>query len=289
MASSSASSATLPTLMVEDSPLLPVCASLGRPHSGGRRGNSTNSTIITGAPANAILHASQADSRRRGSPTGRCALTRAVSRPSSPISIAAAVSSDCERKNPVSRVKKPRKKITKASRRALNSSVFSASRLTTSVTPASWPSRVPWVTRVAMVAAASRPSSHQRPGNGRPVNASVPRHSSTATTSAAHQAGRYAACGNTIQPISSSRNSVSRVSRGQCDRRASQAVRTSGRVSVSMWPAPPGNAGGGRCRWRVRFQCRAAAGRSPAPAHRLRAPRPSGGPVAPRWAACLRA
>jgi hypothetical protein len=56
--------------------------------------------------------------------------------------MAAAVASDCEKKKFVSIVKKPRKKMTKASRRARSSSVLSASSATISVTPASRPSSV---------------------------------------------------------------------------------------------------------------------------------------------------
>ena len=82
--------------MLDDSPLRPVSASLGMPHSGEKRGNSTNSATITGAPASAIQPAMRADSRRLGWPTGRCALTSAVSKPSRPINIAAATPSDCE-------------------------------------------------------------------------------------------------------------------------------------------------------------------------------------------------
>jgi hypothetical protein len=82
--------------MVDDRPLRPVSASLGMPHSGEKRGNSTNSASITGAPASAITPAMRADSRRLGWPTGRCALTSAVSRHSRPTSMAAATASDCE-------------------------------------------------------------------------------------------------------------------------------------------------------------------------------------------------
>ena len=56
--------------------------------------------------------------------------------------MAAAVVSDCETKKLLSIVKKPRKKITMASRRARISSVLSASSMMTSVTPASRPTMV---------------------------------------------------------------------------------------------------------------------------------------------------
>ena len=132
----------LPTRMVLDSPLRPVISSFGVPHSGAMRGNSMKSASMIGAPSSAIQPAVRAACARGGRPTGMCALTRAVSRPSSATSIATAVSSDCELKKFVSIAKKPRKKMTKASRRARSSSVLSASSTTTSVTPASRPSTV---------------------------------------------------------------------------------------------------------------------------------------------------
>ena len=82
--------------MLDDRPLRPVSASLGMPHSGAKRGKNTNSAIITGAPASAMRSATPADSRRLGWPTGRWALTSAVSSPSSATSMAAATGSDCE-------------------------------------------------------------------------------------------------------------------------------------------------------------------------------------------------
>ncbi len=82
--------------MVADRPLRPVSASLGMPHSGAKRGKNRNSASMMGAPASAMRSATAADSRRLGSPTGRCALTNAVSRPSRPTSMAAATGSDCE-------------------------------------------------------------------------------------------------------------------------------------------------------------------------------------------------
>ncbi len=86
----------LPTRIVFDSPLRPVMASFGVPHSGAMRGNSMNSTSMIGAPSSAIQPAVRAACISGGLPTGMWALTSAVSRPSSASSIAKAVSSDCE-------------------------------------------------------------------------------------------------------------------------------------------------------------------------------------------------
>jgi hypothetical protein len=40
--------------MVADKPLRPLMASLGTPHKGAMRGNSTNNTTMMGAPSRAI-------------------------------------------------------------------------------------------------------------------------------------------------------------------------------------------------------------------------------------------
>jgi hypothetical protein len=145
MLSSSARRAMLPTRIVLDRPERPVTSSLGVPHSGARRGNSMNSASMIGAPSNAMPPAVRAACASGGRPTGMWALTSAVSRPSSASSIATAVSRVCDWKKLVSMAKKPRKKTTKASRRARSSIVLSASSTTTNVTPASRPSRVPCV------------------------------------------------------------------------------------------------------------------------------------------------
>ncbi len=136
MLSSSASCATLPTRICADKPLRPVAMSLGRPHSGAMRGNSRNSASITGAPARAMRAAVPKAWPSGGRPTGMWALTRAVSSPSRAASVAMAVGSDCEKKKFATRVKKPRKKIAMASRRARSSRVLSASSTTMKVTPA---------------------------------------------------------------------------------------------------------------------------------------------------------
>ena len=94
--SSSASAAIVPTSMLALKPLRPVMASVGTPHSGAMRGNSMNSTTMMGAPSSAICPAVFAASTKGGLPTGMCALTSAVSRPSSPTTMLKAVSRDCE-------------------------------------------------------------------------------------------------------------------------------------------------------------------------------------------------
>ena len=265
MLSSSASEARLPTCMVADSPLRPLIASPGIPHSGPKRGNSRNSTAITGAPNSASMLAVRATCSSGGLPTGMWALTSAVSRPSRASSIAAAVSSACEKKKLVSIVKKPRKKITNASRRARSSSVFSASRITIRVTPASRPSSVRWVNHVAPSARTSSTTSHHWLGRRRAVSASQPRHSSTPAASEVHHQGRWPTWGSTTQPITSSRNSVSRVSRGS-------ALSVSP-APTNMSPVPPGSGACAPRRSRARSAVTANAGRSPAPACRPAAPR----------------
>ncbi len=96
MLSSSARLAMVPTSMVALRPLRPVIASVGVPHSGASRGNSRNSTTITGAPSSAIQPAIFAACNSGGLPTGMWALTSAVNRPSKPSSMLKAVSSDWE-------------------------------------------------------------------------------------------------------------------------------------------------------------------------------------------------
>ena len=91
-----------------------------------------------------------------------------------------ATSSDCEKKKLASSVKKPRKKITIASRRARSSSVLSTSSMMISVTPASRPTMVLCETMVSTSAISSRPPLIQRLGSGRWVHASQARHSSSA-------------------------------------------------------------------------------------------------------------
>ena len=208
----------LPTFITPDSPLRPAMVSLGMPHSGAMRGNSKNSAAMMGAPSSAMVPARRNACASGGRPTGMWALTSAVSSPSSATSMATAVGSDCEKKKLLSIVKKPRKNTTMASRRARTSSVLSASSITMSVTPASRPRMVWWVNRVPATATASNPATAQRPGSCRPFQASQPRHSSTAPAIRLAHAGRWATCGAITQAITTSRNSVSRVSRGNVAR-----------------------------------------------------------------------
>jgi len=170
---------------------------------------------MIGAPSSAMVAATCADSRNGGLPTGMWLLTSAVNKPSSASSIAAAVSSDCEKKKLVSIVKKLRKKMTKASRCARSSSVFNVSNTTISVTPASRPSRVRCVINVAPTVSTSNAKTHHREGKARAVQASQPRQNSTATANRLHQTGKLLICGATTQPITTSKNKVSRASRGR--------------------------------------------------------------------------
>ncbi len=225
----------LPTSIVADKPLRPLMASLGMPHSGAMRGNSTNSASMIGAPSAAIDPAIFAACSSGGLPTGMCALTSAVSRPSSATSMASAVSRDWEKKKLVSMVKKPRKNTTKASRRARTSSVFKASSSTISVIPASRPSSVRCVYQVAASATPNSASSHQREGSGLSVSAKAPRSSNKAALNRLHHNGRWFTCGMTTQATTASRNKVSRLSRGSCLRRFSML----GLGWLSKGPGPP--------------------------------------------------
>ncbi|CAM3693118.1 Secreted protein [Paracidovorax anthurii] len=218
MPSSSASEATLPTSILPDRPLRPEGLSLGMPQSGAMRGKSTNSASITGAPSSAMRPASRSGSASGGRPTGMCALTSAASRPSSATSIAAAVASDCEKKKLLSIVKKPRKKITMASRRARSSSVLSASSITISVTPASRPTMVRCDATVSTTEAASSRPSIQCPGSGCARSARAPRQASRPAASRPVHTGTWGTSGSMIQPTVTSRKSVSRVSRGRLAR-----------------------------------------------------------------------
>ena len=174
-----------------------------------------NSAAMMGAPSSAMVNAVRNACARGGRPTGMWALTSAVSMPSSASSMAAAVSSDCELKKLLIMVKKPRKKMTSASRRARNSRVFRAKRAITSVTPASRPTNVPCEKTVPATArGASRPELIQRLGRGRLCQASHPRHTSTPAASSVVHTGRVGTCGAITQAITTSKNSVSRASRG---------------------------------------------------------------------------
>ena len=134
--------ATEPMRMLFDSPVREM-SSCCTPHSGPIRGNRTNSRAMIGNPNSAVRAASVEAWRRLGWPTGICASTKAVKRPQTDTSIAAATSIDCEYKKCVNTRKKPRKKTTNASRRARSSIVFNATSTTARVTPGSLPMRVP--------------------------------------------------------------------------------------------------------------------------------------------------
>ena len=70
------------------------------------------------------------------------------------------------------------------------------------------------VRSVAVTVMASSPSRHQVPGSGLPTTVSQMRHSSTPPAMLLHQDGRLAIWGSNTQPITTSVNSVSRVSLG---------------------------------------------------------------------------
>ena len=216
--SSSTRLAMLPMLISPDRPLRPRASSAGMPHSGAMRGKSRKSASMIGAPSSAMRAAMRIDCASGGRPTGRCAFTRAVSRPSRAISIIAAVTSDCDTKKLLSRVKKPRKKITIASRRARSSSVLSDSRTMMSVTPASRPMMVRNVRSVSPTPSASSAPVSQRLGSGRPCQVSQPRQASTPAARAVVQPGRVGSCAEITQAMTASRKSVSRVSRGRLAR-----------------------------------------------------------------------
>ena len=91
-----AKDATSPTRMFSDRPDLPARSSAGTPHSGAMRGKNRNSATMTGAPHSASLAAVRSACINGGLPAVMWALTSAVSRPISPSTMAAAVSSDCE-------------------------------------------------------------------------------------------------------------------------------------------------------------------------------------------------
>lgn len=141
MPSSWASDATEPTVISSDRPVL-AAGFCGTPHSGAMRGKKTNSAKVSGAPMATIFSDRPAANFSEGCPTGICAWTSAVSKPTRPIAMASAVSSDCECRKLAISAKKPRKKMTIASRLARSSMVLSVSSMLTRVTPASAPRMV---------------------------------------------------------------------------------------------------------------------------------------------------
>ena len=95
--------------------------------------------------------------------------------------------------------------------------------------------------------APARATNAQRPGSARVGRAPAAR--ATASTDGrqrGHHGGRWPKCGSSVQPITASRNSVSRASRGRCDQpgqRGTPAASGSGwRAHATTAPAPPGGA-----------------------------------------------
>jgi len=82
--------------MFSDRPERPAISSDGTPHSGAMRGKNRNSDTITGAPQSASQPAVRRACVNGGFPAVIWALTRAVSRPISPSTMAMAVGRDCE-------------------------------------------------------------------------------------------------------------------------------------------------------------------------------------------------
>lgn len=82
--------------MFSDRPLRPARSLLGTPHSGAMRGKNRNSATITGVPHSASRAAVRSACVSGGRPAVMWALTRAVSRPSRPSTMARASSRDCE-------------------------------------------------------------------------------------------------------------------------------------------------------------------------------------------------
>ena len=203
MLSSSAKEATPPSRMLPDSPVRP-CASCGKPQSGPRRGNSTNSTNITGSPRPAARADRPAARLRAGRPTGMWASTWAVSRPHTAIKSHKPVSRDCEYKKCVSTRKKPRKNTTRASRRARSSKVLSDISTTSSVMPAALPSKVFSPQKVSADAAMSKLLMTQRLGSAAAVKARRARQASRVTDITPHQGGRCSRWGAMVQAMTAS-------------------------------------------------------------------------------------
>jgi hypothetical protein len=195
-------------------PVLPIC-SVGTPHSGAMRGNSTNSSTITGRPSAVVLAARRAAMAMLGTPVGICASTTAARSPHSDSSAPAAVSSDCEYRNCVSTRKKPRKNTTKASRRARSSSVLSAISTVSSVMPASRPISVRKVSQVSTAYTSAMASKAQRLGSGRWRQAMWARQASTRPVRPVAHSGRWLACGAMTAVMTANRKKLSRASRGR--------------------------------------------------------------------------
>ena len=141
-------------------------------------------------------------------------MTSAASSASTPTNMPKAVSSDCENRKWLSSAKKPRKKITKASRRALSSSVLSVSSSRISALPASRPRRERNCAAVNASDNNNKPALIQREGRGFCFRVSQARQLSTIRPNTVVDQGIWADCISTIHPITASRNNVSRLSRG---------------------------------------------------------------------------
>jgi hypothetical protein len=126
-----------------DRPVPPAKASRGRPHSGlSMRGNSMNSTIVSGTAFSAIMPTSRSLCPAGRSSAFRLTLTRTKNRAMTAPSVISATGSAWLCMNCVSRMKKHRNTTTNTSRVARSSSSFSASSSSRKVTPASRPSSV---------------------------------------------------------------------------------------------------------------------------------------------------
>ena len=206
------------------------------------RGNSKNSSSISGSPHSAARAATVAARHSGGRPTGMCDSASAVSRPHTATSSHKPVSSDCEYRKLVSTRKKPRKKTTSASRRARSSSVFSAISTTSMVMPASLPSRVLSPHSVRPAASTSTAAISQRPGRAAPTRASRARHNSSATVRLPHHSGKCSRCGVLAHASTPRWKRVSRASRGRCCARSRRARK----AFMPTAPAGPARRGGGR-------------------------------------------
>ena len=181
------------------------------------RGNSRNSTIVSGAafssdhPTIFILRAAGR------SASSRLTLTSTKNSAATAISVISATPGPWLCMNCVSRMKKHRKMTTNTSRRARISSSFSAISRSRKVTPASCPTSVPCCRYTPAAAPISSGSSRMRPGTDSCFAAMTPRHRSiTSSSSVAHQ-GRCSKWGTTTNVTASSSTRMSRRSRAPLD------------------------------------------------------------------------
>src|ERR1700761_2384447 len=87
--------------------------------------------------------------------------------------------------------------------------------MTMRVTPASRPSRVRWVEKVAMRVRASRAARHHLVGKGLAWMARLPRQRRTMAARRLHHQGRLGTWGTTMRVMTERRKRVSRVSLGR--------------------------------------------------------------------------